>query len=104
MVLLDHCFPVKQDDQYARTETFTVKLLDILAGHGVRDIHRLMLGSGAGGRDTLSITLQLDDDQLLSYNITMPLGSDPFTDPGWVAAELIRQSSTVRQSLRPDSP
>jgi hypothetical protein len=100
-VLMEHHQPVVQNDQHMRTETFTLRLLKILAGHGVHDIQRLLLGKGPGNRDMLSLTLNMSSNTMLSYRVTFPIGADPFADPGWVAAELIRQSAAARRSLHP---
>jgi hypothetical protein len=69
----------------------------------VMDIHRLVLSKGNGGRNMLNVTLQLNSKVMLSYRVTLPLGADPFMDPGWIAAELIRQSAAMRCSLRPSA-
>jgi hypothetical protein len=100
-VLLAYCVPITQNGQCARTEAFTISLMRILAAYGVHDVHRLVLSKGAGSREMLSLTLRMAGNTMLSYQVMFPFGSDPFMDPGWVAAEVIRQSSAARCSLLP---
>jgi hypothetical protein len=100
-ILREYCSQVPPDEQRLRTESFTVRLIMILATHGVQDIFRLVLVKGHGGREQLCLTLVFSGGRMFSYTVIFPIGAEPFGDPGWVAADLIRQSADTRNSLLP---
>jgi hypothetical protein len=91
-------------DPSAEQRTFIDQLLRLMGEFGVREIHRLVLIKGPSGRDCLQVTLGFEEIDPRSYRITLPFHADPFRDPGWIAAELIRQSSAARMTLRPGNP
>ena len=85
-----------------RTEAFHNALSDALSKYGVGEVIRLCLMHGVGGREVLIVTIDVvTDNTVRTYTVIFPFNSDPFSDPGWVAAQIIQQSSAASMSLRP---
>lgn len=91
-------------DLHQRTELFHTELVEALRNFGVGDVLRLCLMRGAGGRDVLIITIDVSSDATVrTYTVIFPFNAEPFSDPGWVASEIVRQSSAAKMSLHPES-